>query len=344
MNVDNGKTKCFEQNNKLKFDIEPKMSENHNVLIIDDLHPSFMEKLQTYGVVYAYMPQLKASEVDAALKGHTALVLRSKIDVSRTLMVNNPSIKLIARAGSGMDNIDVAAAQELGVTVINCGEANKDAVADQTLGILLGLSSNIVQSNREVVRGIWNRESNRGFEIKGKTVGIIGFGNTGSAFAQRLAGFDCQVLAYDKYKSDYTEGFSHVNEVGQDEVIKSSDILSFHVPLMNETRGMINASFIQKMERPFVLMNLSRGGIMNTSAVLEGLKMGKISHFGADVLENENLANLTMQQKLELSELNAMSNVIITPHIGGWSVESYERISEVLVNKFFFALNETNYI
>ena len=307
------------------------MSKRLNILIVDDLHPALMDGLRDLNLDVSYHPDIKAREISAKLKGYNAIILRSKINIDSTFLTKNSHLVLVARAGAGMDNIDEKAAAKLDITCMNAGEGNRNSVAEHAIGMLLSLTSRITKSNREVRLGVWDREGNRGTEIGGKTVGIIGFGNTGSAMAERLAGFGCRILAYDKYKSGF--GTSAVNEVGYSTILQESDIISFHIPLTLETKNWINSKFIDKVRKPFVLLNTSRGGLMNSAHIIDGLKQGKIVAFGSDVLENENMKELSDKQLSELKLLNEFSNVILTPHVAGWTQESYKNISLVLLKK-----------
>jgi D-3-phosphoglycerate dehydrogenase len=282
-------------------------------------------------VAYTYNPTIKAGEIIKAMTSHEVLVVRSKIRIDRAFMEANPQLKLIVRAGSGMDNIDLDEADKRGITCVNAPEANCDAVGEQTVGMLLALAHKIVKGNREVVKTIWDREGNRGFEIGDKTVGIIGYGHTGSAVARKLSGFGCKIMAYDKYK----EGFEtdRVEEVRLERILQEADVVSFHVPLTSETYHWIANDLINRFKKPVVLLNLSRGKIMKTEDVVTGLESGKILAFGADVLENENLDKMTIGEQRLFDRLNEMENVVLTPHVGGWSTESYMKISKVLSDK-----------
>ncbi|MBO6516495.1 MAG: phosphoglycerate dehydrogenase [Bacteroidia bacterium] len=307
------------------------MESSIHILIVDDVHPALLDALETEGLKYDYRPDIMASDVKQVLSDFNVLIVRSKIQADREMLEANPQLELIMRAGSGMDNIDLEVADKLKISCVNTPEANCDAVGEQTVGMLLNLAHNINKGSNEIALGIWDREGNRGFEIGTRTVGIIGYGNTGSAVARKLEGFGCEILAYDKYKEGFGNGV--VQEVDLNRLLEEADVISFHVPLTHETRSWINTDFIDSVRKPFVLLNLSRGGIMKTSDVVDGLKKGKISGFASDVLENEKLTSLSQIQIEELNTLNEMNNVVLTPHVGGWTQESYRKISEVLVKK-----------
>lgn len=302
------------------------------ILIADDFHPDLMNQLEQAGIAFKYLPDIDREGVKMQLKkGIRGLVIRSKTTLDSELLYHATNLKLIARGGSGMDGIDVPYAESLGITLINAAEANRDAVAEHTIGMLLGLLHKIAKGHREISQNIWNREDNRGTELGGKTVGIIGYGNAGSAVAEKLIGFKVNVLAYDKYKSGF--GNSKVKQVGMTEIFENADIVTLHVPLDSHTKFMANSDFFQSFVRKIILLNLSRGSVVKTSDVVEGLKSGKILGFGADVLEHEDPLQMGDSDKKWFDELKQMNHVILTPHVGGWSVESYQKISDVLAAK-----------
>lgn len=305
---------------------------NASVLIADDFHPALMEKLEMAGISFSYEPELTRQGILAQLESGTkCLVIRSKTNVDQQLLKAGKNLKLVARGGAGMDNIDTETADTMGIVCVNAGEANSDAVGEQTIGMLLSLLHNIAKSDAEVRKNIWDREGNRGNELNGKTVGIIGYGNTGSAVARKLLGFGVQVLAYDKFKKGFSS--EHVKESTLDEIFELADIVTFHIPLDRHTKNIINSDFLQQFVRNIFLLNLSRGGILNTRDVLKFLNEGKILGFGADVLENENPVAMGVSDRIWFDELIQKKNVVLTPHIGGWSVQSYEKISQVLAEK-----------
>jgi D-3-phosphoglycerate dehydrogenase len=243
-------------------------------------------------------------------------------------------LKFIARSGSGLENIDTKICKDLGVRVYNSPEGNRNAVAEHALGMLLSLLHKIQKADKEVRQGEWNRESNRGEELDGKTVGIIGYGNNGAAFAKKLRGFDVRVLAYDKYKSGFGDHF--VQECTLNAILEQADVISFHIPQNKETRSFLNKEFVASMQKPFYLLNLSRGKIVDTSAVVEGLQNGKIKGAGLDVLEFESKSfESFFEQELpgSFSYLINSENVVLTPHVGGWTSESYVKLSSVLADK-----------
>lgn len=302
------------------------------VLIADDFHPFLMQKLDDNAVPYDYKPEYTREEILKALEaGAIGLVLRSKTEADRELISTGTKLKFIARGGAGMDNIDEEAAEAAGIICFNAGEANSDAVGEHTLGMLLSLLHKIAKADKEVRQGIWHREENRGLELSGKTVGIIGFGNTGSAVAKKLSGFNVKVLAYDKYKTGF--GNDWVQEVSEAEIFENVDILTLHIPLDSHTKFMVNTEYLQRFVRKIYLLNASRGKIVHTQSVVNLLDSGKILGFAADVLENENPLQMGDTDKVWFDTLCKRDNVVLTPHVAGWTVESYEKIAQVLASK-----------
>jgi len=307
-------------------------SSNRAVLIADDFHPALMDCLDREGISYHYAPQATRADILVCLReGYEGLIIRSKTPVDEELLGASPLLKWVGRGGSGTDNIDVDAAARLGIDVFNAGAANADSVAEHTLGMLLSLLHNLARADAEVRRRLWKREENRGTELKGKCVGIIGFGNTGTAVAARLQGFGVEVIAYDKYKQNF--GNKQVKEVSLEQLQQHADIITLHIPLTDETRGSVNANFVAKCKNPFYLLNLSRGEIVKTSDVLNAMETGYIAGFAADVLENEQLQKFTDNDNFWFDSLIRSPRVVLAPHIGGWSHESYRRISEVIAGE-----------
>lgn len=304
------------------------------LLIIDKMHESLEPALQGAFDI-DYQPGLSYNETIAIIHLYDALIVRTGINVDRALIEKGNKLKMIARAGAGMDNIDEVAAAERGIICLNAPEANRDAVAEQTIGMMLALLHNIVKANTEVRNKLWQREANRGKELGYQTVGIVGYGNTGSQVAKRLRAFGCKILVYDKYKTGFAE--TGIEECEMQDLFENASIISFHVPLTNFTHGLINSDYLSKFKNNIYLLNLSRGKIMDTGAILKGMDSGKIIGFATDVLENEQinhgLSELSMDQQKVFVDLIERENVIITPHIGGWSEESYEKISLVLAHK-----------
>lgn len=301
------------------------------ILIADEMHPSLFTMLDTAGFVYAYQPKISRCELLTTIAPYQGLIIRSKTNVDEELLQQAPNLRFIGRAGAGLDLIDLAAANRRGIRVFHAGEGNRDAVAEHTVGMLLALLANILKADREVRQGIWDREGNRGYELGSLTIGLIGYGNNGRATAQRLSGFGCRVLAYDKFLVNYGDALAE--EASLSQIRAEADVLSLHVPLTDETRMMVNDDFIDRFAKPFYLVNIARGEIVSLSAVVRGLESRKLRGACLDVLENEKLAKLTPDQQAAFDYLRQSSQVVLTPHVAGWTHESYVRINEVLVKQ-----------
>lgn len=303
------------------------------ILIVDDLHENIFPSLAEMGFEVNYQPQIKRHEILEIIQDYEGLIIRSKTKVDKEFLSYCFKLEFIGRAGAGLDLIDLPAVKEKNIEVFAANEGNAVAVAEHTLGMILMLFNKLNWADAEVRQRVWEREKNRGIELKGMTVGIIGYGNMGIALAQRFIGFDVKVLAYDKVeKEDYQYGF-YAKKASLNEIFEEADLLSIHVPLTEETRMMIDNNFIQKFEKNIFIVNTSRGEVASTEAILSGLKSGKIRGACLDVLENEKLSTLTPVQDAVYSQLFQMKNVIFSPHIAGWTVESYRKISEVLIVK-----------
>jgi D-3-phosphoglycerate dehydrogenase len=301
------------------------------ILIADTMHNSLFGMLETENWAYTYRPDIKRAEIKDLIGEYEGLIIRSKTFLDAELLDCATELKFIGRAGAGLDLIDLKIAAQKGVQVFHAGEGNRDAVAEHAVGMLLCLFNNILKADREVRSGIWDREGNRGVELMNKTVGIIGYGNNGSATAKRLSGFGCRVLCYDKYREQY--GDAYATESSVEEIMREADILSLHVPLTELTRFLVNKNFIDQFSKPFYLLNLSRGEIVHLESVSKGLRSGKILGACLDVLENEKIRKLSVEQQEIFDALTMSDRVIFTPHIGGWTHESYYRINEVLVRQ-----------
>jgi D-3-phosphoglycerate dehydrogenase / 2-oxoglutarate reductase len=302
---------------------------NKNILIVDDIHPVFIERAEAMGYHCNYQPAIKSEEAFEIIAGYQGLVIRSKFLVNKKALDLSPNLRFICRAGAGMDNIDEAYAAEKGIILVNAPEGNMDAVGEHTVAMLLGLMNNINRSDRQIREGIWKREANRGYELKGKTVGIIGYGFMGKSFARKLSGFDAQVIAYDKYKTGFSDQYAQ--EVSMEEIVKLSDVVSFHIPLTAETSGMVNEEYLFHFKKPIFLLNTARGKVVQTRAVLDGIRQGRILGAGLDVLEVEKFPALSEQAWFE--ELRHCGKLLLTPHVAGWTFDSYRRISEVMADK-----------
>jgi D-3-phosphoglycerate dehydrogenase / 2-oxoglutarate reductase len=302
---------------------------NKNILIVDDIHPIFIEQAEAMGYHCDYRPTIKPDEAYEIFGNYEGLVIRSKFLVNKMVLGLAKDLRFICRAGAGMDNIDENYANEKGIILINAPEGNMDAVGEHAVGMLLNLMNNFNRADAEIRDGVWKREANRGYELKGKTVGIIGYGFMGKSFAKKLTGFDVNVIAYDKYKTGFSDRYAR--EVSMEEIVKYSDVLSLHVPLTNETNGLVNDEYLFHFKKPIFLLNTSRGKVVKTQAVLNAIKSGKIIGAGLDVLEVEKFPALGEQSWFH--ELRQSGKVLLTPHVAGWTFDSYRRISEVMAEK-----------
>lgn len=299
------------------------------ILIVDDLHPIFKEKAEALGYHVDDRPLITRAETLAVVKDYDGIAVRTKFRIDQELFDVAPKLQFVARAGAGLDNIDVDIAKQKGIALLAANEGNMDAVGEHAVGLLLALMNNFRKADLEIRNGVWDREGNRGYELKGKTVGIIGYGFMGRSFARKLAGFGVNIIAYDKYKTGFSDEFAR--EVSMEEIVKQSDVLSLHIPLTNETKQMVNDEYFFHFKKPIFFINTARGEIVNTQAVLNNLSNGKILGAGLDVLEKEKFPTLAEQGWYEALKTN--EKVILTPHIAGWTFDSYRKISEVLAEK-----------
>ncbi|OOG71137.1 2-hydroxyacid dehydrogenase [Algoriphagus sp. A40] len=301
------------------------------ILIIDEMHPSIVEMLEMDGHQVTYSPKITRSEILEQVAAYDGLIIRSKTPMDRELLEKAINLKFIGRAGAGLDQIDLDYLVERRVKLFHAAKGNRDAVAEHAVGGLLALFNNIIKADGEVRKGIWDREGNRGHELMGKTVGIMGYGNMGKSFAKRLSGFGVKVLAYDKYKLEF--GNELVQEVMWEKVKVEADILSIHVPLTPETRNFFTLDELESFAKPFWLINTARGEVISFATLNAALDRGILRGAVLDVMENEKFQKFSPEQKTEFEKLAARSNVIFSPHVAGWTFESYEKINKVLVKK-----------
>ncbi|MCY7352965.1 MAG: phosphoglycerate dehydrogenase [Cytophagaceae bacterium] len=300
------------------------------ILIADEMHPSLFPMLAEAGWEYDYQPRIQRPELLEKLGGFEGLIIRSKTSIDAELLARASRLQFIGRAGAGLDLIDLDYCQQRGIRVFAANEGNRDAVAEHGVGMLLGLFNHLNRSDAQVRQRIWKREEARGTELMGKTVGILGYGNNGRAFAQRLSGFGVRVLAYDKYAP--VDG-PFAEPAPLEDILDQADIISLHVPLTDETLRWVDEDFIHRVQKPFFLVNMSRGEIVVLADLLAGLQNGKVRGACLDVLENEKLDRLTPEQSATFDVLAALPNVLFTPHVAGWTQESNVKINEVLVGK-----------
>lgn len=305
-----------------------------SVLITDDCHPILKEGLEQMGWQCDFLPDITPEETRAKIGEYEGLVINSKILVNREFLDAAVKLRFVARLGSGMEIVDRTYAAELGVKVWSSPEGNRNAVGEQALGMLLALANNLPRADREVRQNIWRREANRGWELKGKVIGIIGFGHTGSQFARKLAGMEMEVLAFDQYKpTGYAAEMPWVKETNLAEIQRRSDIISLHLPLTTETIGYVDELFIQKGKKGFVLINTSRGKCVKTEDLVAGLEMGQIGGACLDVFENEKPNTYTDKEQAIFGRLHQFENVVLSPHVAGWTHESKRLLAEVLLEK-----------
>lgn len=304
------------------------------ILFIDSNHSQLHESLLKAGFVCDLNYHWTQEQIMEHIHEYHGIVIRSRIKITKELIDKAQRLKFIARAGAGMENIDVTYAESKGIQCIHAPQGNKDAVAEHAIGMLLALFNNLCRANKEVREGKWIREGNRGVELMGKTVGIIGYGNMGSALARRLSGFEVKVLVYDKYKSNF--GNSFVNETTMEQLFEEADIVSLHTPLTEETRYLINDSFINKFKKNIYIINTARGKSLNTADLVKNIISGKVLGACLDVLEYEAVSFENLDTKGFPEPFRYLINsdkVVLSPHIAGWTIESNEKIARVLAEK-----------
>lgn len=304
---------------------------SRKVLITAKVHNYLIDRLEEKGYEVSYQPSITYDEVVAAIPGFMGMIVTTRIKVDKALLDRAGSLQWIGRLGSGMELIDVPYAESKGIHCASSPEGNCDAVGEQALGMLLSLMNNIQKSNLELRQGIWERDGNRGFELNGRTVGIIGYGNTGGAFARKLRGFDVEILAYDKYRTGFSD--KHVQEAAMEQLFEKADVVSVHLPLTAETHHLANAAFFNSFKKPVWFINAARGKIVNTDDIVGALQEGTIRGACLDVLENEKLSTYSHVEKERFEKLLQMPNVIITPHIGGYSHEASVKMARIVLEK-----------
>lgn len=302
-----------------------------DVLITDYVHPTLLQGLETMGFTSTYAPAMARKEMESVLHHFQGVIINTRCAIDANTLIGAPDLRWIARLGSGLDIIDLEVAKRQGVDVLSAPEGNAVAVAEHAMGMLLSLTNKLNSANRNVCEGEWSREQHRGMEISGKTIGIIGYGNNGSAFARLWAGWDVRVLVYDKYLKGF--GVGQVEEVELNKVQREADIISLHVPLTAETREMVDDAFISKCKSGFMLINTSRGKNIKLSDVLTALSSGQLGGACLDVLPYEPPMSGPEEYKNIFAALCAKENVVLSPHVAGWTVESKRKIAEVLLKK-----------
>jgi D-3-phosphoglycerate dehydrogenase len=304
------------------------------VLFIDSVHPILEENLSKSGYECTDGTSWNREQVLSRISEFQGVVIRSKFTIDKTFLEYADDLRFVARSGSGLENIDLLEAKRKNIHVFNSPEGNRNAVGEHALAMILMLFNKLRQGDQEVRSAEWNREKNRGLELDGHTIGLIGYGNTAQMFAKKLSGFDVQVLAYDKYHSEFPNEWA--KSVTLDEIKRKCDIISFHVPETDETRYMFHQEFISECQNPFYLINTSRGNVVQTSALVEGMKSRKILGACLDVLEYETKAfqNFLVDELPEdFVYLSKSNSTVLSPHVAGWSQESYVKLATVLYDK-----------
>jgi len=312
------------------------------VLFLDTVHSVLQERLTASGYSCIDGTEMNEDSINRLLPEIDGIVIRSRFPMNESFLQKTKQLKFIARSGAGMENIDIHYCHSKGIVLFNAPEGNRNAVGEHALGMILALLNRLHLADKEVRDGNWDREGNRGYELDGKTIGIIGFGNNGGAFAKKLRGFDVKVLAYDKYKSDF--GDRYVTEVTLDELFEKANVLSFHIPQNEETIFMADEAFFEKFKNPIYVINLARGKIIKTDALVNGLRSGRILGACLDVLEYEKASfESFFEQQLNDSfkYLLESEKVILSPHVGGWTHESYFKLSNVLADKILSHFNKS---
>ncbi|MFH7011756.1 2-hydroxyacid dehydrogenase [Flavobacterium sp. FlaQc-52] len=304
------------------------------ILHIDSNNPILWKQLEEANFENEADFKSTKEEIEAKIHNYNGIVIRSRFKIDKTFLDKAVNLQFIARVGAGLESIDCEYAEEKGIHLIAAPEGNRNAVAEHSLGVILSLFNNLNQADAEIKNGQWNRESNRGHELDGKTVGIIGYGNMGKAFAKKLRGFETTVLCYDILDN---VGDENAKQVSLSELQEKADVLSLHLPWTPETDKMVNADFIKAFAKPFWIINTSRGKNIVTADLVEAMKTQRILGAGLDVLEYEKLSFETLFQDKNTPEafqyLLEAKNVLLTPHIAGWTFESHERLAQVIVDK-----------
>lgn len=303
------------------------------ILITDKVHPLLIDGLKDIGYEITYDTTVDMTVLPSIIHQYEGMVINSKIRMYKETIDLAPNLKFIARLGSGMEIIDVEYAKSKGIVPINSPEGNRNAVAEHAIAMMLAFSNNLIVANEEVKNFEWHREKNRGFELKGKTLGIIGLGNTGECLAKKLSSWELNILSYDKFRTDYGPELAFIQKVDLEDILNEADVITLHLPLNDNTRHMVDWSFLQKCKNKPLIVNTSRGEIVKTEDLIIAIEKQIIFGVCLDVFENEKVDTYTEYEKNMYSRLFQNKNVLVSPHIAGWTKESLEGIASVLLEK-----------
>lgn len=303
------------------------------VLITDKVHDLLIEGMEAIGFEVHYDTSIDMDTLPEMIHKYDGIIINSKIKMMKPLIDKGIKLKFIARLGSGMEIIDVPYAKLKGITAINSPEGNRNAVAEHAIGLLLCLANKLYKANFEVKNFIWKREENRGFELEGKTIGIIGLGNTGETLAKKLSSWQLNILSYDKYREHYGPELSFISRVNLEDILNEADIITLHLPLTQETKYLVDKKFLQKCRKKPIIINTSRGEVVKTEDLILAIKENLISGACMDVFENEKVETYTESEKMMYRQLFDFENVMVSPHIAGWTKESLEKIATVTLEK-----------
>lgn len=310
-----------------------KFNQMKKALISDFVHNHLISELGSMGYHVDYEPKISLEEVAEKIANYEGIVINSKIKMYQPLIDKAKRLKWIARLGSGMEIIDQEYASQKNIAAINSPEGNCNAVAEHALGMLLALSNNLIRSDKQVRTMQWNREQNRGFEITGKKIGVIGYGHTGSSFVSKVSSWELDVLIYDKYKDLNFKSSNNLHAVDKEDILNEADIISLHLPYTSETHHYVDEDFIQKCNRKPVIINTSRGAIVKTQALIKGLQDGYLGGACLDVFENEKTNTYTADEHKMYAALFQLPNVVLSTHVAGWTRESLYKIADTIVQK-----------